>query len=100
MLPQKPSPLLVRWSSLACVRGSLHPVVALFLKLESKLLSAFFDDASVGQHVHLIRNDKIQQPLIMRHQDDRVVGGAKLVHTLGNDPESVNIEARIRLVQN
>ena len=43
--------------------------------------------------------DVIQQPLVVRYKDDRVLARAQLVHTLRDDPKRVDVEPRIRLVE-
>src|SRR5687768_1719 len=46
-----------------------HPVVALGLELEGKILVAAFYDAAVIHNMHEVRHDVAEQPLIMRdHQ--------------------------------
>ena len=49
------------------------PVVTFFFQLQRQLLISGADDPPIHQHVHKIRHDVIQQPLIMRDHQLRVV---------------------------
>src|SRR5688572_4511481 len=59
-----------------------HPVVAAFLELQRQLLSARTGNAPVDQHMNMIGHDVIEQPLIVRHDKERVVLAAQLVHAV------------------
>src|SRR5262249_28599517 len=76
------------------------PVIALPLELEGQLLATGLHDLAVEEHVDLVRLDVLQEPLIVRHQDHRVVGLPQAVHALRDGLERVDVEARVRLVQN
>ena len=52
-------------------RRLLDPAVALGFQLERELLAAGPDDPAVRQHVHEVRHDVVQQPLVVGHDDDR-----------------------------
>ena len=77
----------------------LEPGVALLLELERHLLAAGADDAPVDQHVDEVRNDVVQQPLVVRDDQHRALGAAQLVDALGHDPQRVDVEARVGLVE-
>ena len=75
------------------------PVVAARLELERKLLAAGLDDAARLHHVHVVGHDVVEQALVVRHQHDRVVLGGELVDAVGDDPERVDVESGVGLVE-
>src|SRR5690606_23757290 len=87
------------WSTHKSLACGLHPVVSLLLQLESKLLADLLHAPSVRKYVHKIRLDVIMPPLIVSDKDNRILAGTKLVHALGDDPQRVDVEARIRFVK-
>ena len=50
------------------------PVVAALLELERQCLVTSPQDAPVREHVHEIGLDVVEEPLIVRHQDDGTLG--------------------------
>ena len=67
--------------------------VAGLLELERKLRPAGTRHAPVGEHMHPVRNDVIQQPLVVGDDQHGTIGTAQRIHTLGNDAHGVDIEA-------
>src|SRR3954463_4186996 len=57
-------------SGLACVQLFAHEVVALGLELGGELASASPHDAPINEHVHEIRRDIAEHPLVVRDQKD------------------------------
>src|SRR5262245_55992793 len=77
----------------------LEPGVAPFLELEGELLAAGADDAALDEHVQEIGNDVVEQPLVVRDDDHGALGRAELVDAAGHDPQGVDVEPRVRLVE-
>src|SRR3989475_3412916 len=75
-----------------------EPYVALLFELESQLLAARLHDAAARQHVHVIRNDVVQQPLVVRDDDDAALGAPERVDAVRDYPERVDVEARVGLI--
>ena len=48
----------------------------------------------------VVRNDVIQKPLIMSNQTGRAVRTAQGVYPAGDDPQGIDIESRVRLIEN
>src|SRR6185437_6313513 len=78
---------------------SADPVIATHLEIEGKLFSAGLDDTAGFHHVHVIRHDIIEQPLVMCHQYDCIILASKVVHTTCNDPERIDIKTGIGLIK-
>ena len=62
-------------------RARLDPVVALRLELERQLLAARLHDPPVGEHVHEVGHDVVEQPLVVRDHDERRGRGSRSVFT-------------------
>ncbi len=75
------------------------PVVPARLQLEREVLAAGLDDAARIHHVHVVGHDVVEQTLVVRDQDDRVVLRGELVDAAGDDPQRVDVEAGIGLVE-
>ena len=73
--------------------------VARLLELERKLRPAGARHAPVGEHMHPVRNDVVQEPLVMGDDEHGAIGTAQRVHALGDDAQGVDVEARIGLVE-
>ena len=65
-----------------------EPAVALRLELERQLLAARLDDAAVGEHVHEVGHDVVQQPLVVRDDDDGALGAAQRVDAARRRPSA------------
>src|SRR5690606_14454541 len=80
--------------------GRVHECpVTLLLELHRQFLAARRYDAAVGKHVHLVRDDVVEQSLIVRNHNHRAVRGAQLVDAVGDDPQRVDVETAISLVE-
>src|SRR5437667_1219128 len=75
------------------------PVVTLGLELVRQLGASRLDDAAVDQHVDELRLDVVQDPLVVRDQEHPEIGAGERVHALRNDPERVDVEPRVGLVE-
>src|SRR5919201_1455884 len=75
--------------------------VAFGLELAHQLRAAGFDDAPPHQDVHPVGLDVLEDPLIVGDEQDRRVRlvPVHLVHAFAHDPERVDVQAGIRLVQ-
>ncbi len=49
--------------------------------------------------MHVIRGDRIQQPLVMGDQQGGVVSIGELIHASGHDAQGINIQAGIGFIQ-
>src|SRR3972149_7339221 len=70
----------------------LDPLVALRLQLKGDLAATGPHDAAVQQDVHVVGRDVVEDALVVGDYDDRLVGGTKPVHALGDDPQGVDIQ--------
>ncbi len=68
--------------------------VAGLLEFKRQLLTAGLLNAAVGQHMHLVRYDVIQKPLIVRDDEERAILITKRIDALRNDLERVDVETR------
>src|SRR5687767_10440661 len=75
------------------------PIVAARFELERQFLSAGPHDAAVHQHVNKVRDDVIQQTLVMCDEQLRPIGSLEAGNTMGNNLERVDIEAGIGFVE-
>src|SRR5262245_50781048 len=94
--------VLIGWIS-AFIRASRRLVailrVAGGLELEGELLVAGLHDAALREHVHHVRHDVVEQPLVVRDHHERALRRAQPVDAVGDDPEGVDVEAGIGLVE-
>src|SRR6516225_7182674 len=67
--------------------------VALRLELQRDLLAAAAHDAAARQHMHHIRDDVIEQALVMGDDDESAFRRAQLIDPLGDDLERIDVEA-------
>src|SRR5439155_26194878 len=73
-------------------------VTSLF-EFQGQLFAVGLDDASIEQHVHEIWNDVVEQSLIVRDDELRVVRALQLVHAFRHHFQRVDVEARIGFVK-
>ena len=73
--------------------------VALVLEPEGQVLAAALDDPALGEDVDEVRGDVVQQPLVVGDQEDAELRVEHRVDALGDDPQRVDVEARVRLVE-
>src|SRR5437660_8661431 len=67
--------------------AALQPVVTLLFQFEREFLTAFFHDSSAREHMHKIRNDVVEQALIVRDDDRCLLRTVKFVDPLGDNPQ-------------
>ena len=73
--------------------------VALVLEPQGEVLAAALDDPALGQDVDDVRGDVVEQPLVVGDQQDAEVRVEHRVDALGDDPQRVDVEARVGLVE-
>src|SRR6266850_3264485 len=76
-----------------------NPIVAALLQFKCQALGAGADNASIREHVHKVWNDILQEPLIMRNHQLRIVAASELVYSFGDNSQRVDVEAGIGLVE-
>src|SRR5580765_7906286 len=74
-------------------------VITAPLELEGERAVAAAGDAAADKHVHIVRHDVLEQPLIVRHQHAGAVRRALRVHTRGDHLESIDVEAGVGLIE-
>src|SRR3712207_8095566 len=77
----------------------LNPVIALLFKLERQLLAARAHDAATVEDVDEVGDDVVEQALVVRDEDDGVLGRAQAVDAVGDDAQGVDVEPRAGLVE-
>jgi hypothetical protein len=73
---------------------------SLLFEFERQFLAARFHDAALGQHVHEIGHDVVQQALVVGHHDHGALGRAHGVDAGGHGAQGVDIQAGIGLIEN
>src|SRR5262245_21667926 len=68
-------------------------------EIERQLFVAGLHDAPAREHVHHIRHDVIEQPLIVSNHHERPLGRTQPVDAVGNGLERVDVEPGIGLVE-
>src|SRR5206468_11962885 len=68
---------------------SFDPAVALLLQLECQLLAARLDDAAVVEHVHLVGHDVVEQPLVVRDDQDGPILAPQRVDAVGHGKQGI-----------
>src|SRR5450759_3357481 len=80
-------------------RLGFHRAIALLFQFQRQFRAARTHDASIHQHVDKVRNDVVQQALVVSYHDDGALWVAHGIDALGHDLQRVNVQARIGLVQ-
>src|ERR1044071_5963571 len=70
----------------------LDPVVSFCLELECEFFRARLHNTSFIQHMHKIRNDIVEQTLVVCYHDDRIVLRTEFVHTVRYDAKRIDVE--------
>src|SRR5216684_2191189 len=85
----------------AFISCRLFPVlrVAAGVELQRQLLAAGFHDAALGEDVHHVRHDVIEQALIVRDHHETALGRTQPVDAVGDHLEGVDVEPGIGLVE-
>src|SRR5712692_1010082 len=93
--------LIGRISAFIATSRRFVPVlrIARGLELERQLLAAGLHDAALGEHVHHVGHDVIEQALIVRDHHEGSIGRAQPVDAVGHDLERIDVEAGIGLVE-
>ena len=73
--------------------------VALVLEPQRQILAAALDDPALGEDVDESGRDVVQQPLVVGDQQHAEVRVEHRVDALGDDPQRVDVEARVGLVE-
>jgi hypothetical protein len=74
------------------------PIVSLGFKLKGEGFVAAFDDATVIHDVNIIRDNVIEEALVMRDHERTEFGAAHGINPLGDDFEGIDIETGIGLI--
>ena len=69
------------------------------LEPERQVLAAALDDPALGQDMDDVRGDVVEQALVVGDQQDAELRVEHRVDTLGDDPQGVDVEARVGLVE-
>src|SRR5262249_31254 len=77
----------------------LDPAVAFIFQLQRQLLPARLDDAAVEKDMHPVGHDVVEQPLVVGDDEDPAILAAQGVDTVGHDPQGVDVETRVGLVE-
>src|SRR5205814_9100331 len=72
--------------------GACELLVTFLLESDRELFSTRANDSSCGEHMHLVRNDVIQQSLVMRDDDCRIIRSPKFVDALCDDAQCIDVE--------
>lgn len=56
----------------------------MFFQLERQFRAAGFDDAAIGEHVHHVRLDVIEQALVVGDDQERAIGRAQRIDAIGD----------------
>src|SRR4051794_27529950 len=93
--------LIGRTSTFIAVSRGLVAVlhVAGGFELQRQLLAAGLHDAPLGQHVHHVGDNVIEEALVMGDHDKAARGPSQPVDPIGHDLERVDVKAGVRLVQ-
>src|SRR5712691_3702411 len=73
--------------------------VAARLQLQRQILAAGLHDPALGEHVHHVGHDVVEQTLVVRDHDRGAVGRTQPVDAVGDDFQCVDVEPRIGLVE-
>jgi hypothetical protein len=73
--------------------------IALVLQTQGEVLATRRDDPAVGEHVHLIGRDVVEEPLVVGDEEDAEVRVELGVDAFGDDTQGVDVETGVGLVQ-
>src|SRR5690349_6504218 len=76
---------------------ALDPAIALLLQLQRQLFTTGPDDTPTRENMHEVRNDIVEQPLVVRDDDEGALRAAQGVDPVGDDFEGIDVQARIGL---
>ena len=75
------------------------PLVSARFQFEREFLAAGLDDAASFHHMDEVGHDVVEQALVVGDQHDGVVAVAQLIDTVRDDPQRIDVEAGIGLVE-
>ena len=88
------------WAVIGASRSLVGEIaVAVPLEFEGKLRPAAGHNATSGHHVHDIGSDVVEKALIVSDNEKASARVAQRIDAVGHDPQRVDIEPRIRLVE-
>src|SRR3954447_6260060 len=76
-----------------------HARVAALLELERELGSARTHDAAIHEDVHVVGPDVVEDALVVRDHEHAEIRAGQRVHALRDDPQRVDVEAGVGLVE-
>ena len=84
---------------MASGRLALELRVALSFNSSASSLPPDLATLPLARHMNYVRDDKLEQSLIVGDHDHRAVRGSQPVDAFGDDLESVDVEARISFIE-
>ena len=83
------------------LRGRDEALVSVSLKDLCKIGAPAFDDATIDENVHDIRGDVPKDSCVVGDEEGARTGGLPVaVHSLGDDPERIDVETGICFIEN
>src|SRR5690625_901260 len=77
----------------------LKLLVAGLLQLRSELGATGLDDLAVSEYVYKVRNDVVEDALVVGNHQDATVGFFLVgIDAVGNDTQCVNVQTRVGLI--
>jgi len=76
-----------------------NPTVALLLQLERQLLASRPDNSSIRKDVDKVRDDVIEQALVMGDDNDGPFRRPQRVYPVSDDLQGIDVQARVCLVK-
>src|SRR5690606_24317807 len=73
--------------------------ITIFFKMQRKALVTGLDDLALVQNVHAVRNDMLEQTLIVRNDDHGAIWRTQRVHAFRNDLQRIDVETGIGFVE-
>lgn len=70
----------------------LDKVIPLGFEFQGQFLRAGAYDATVVEDMHKIRNNVVEQPLIVCNDQEGILAVAVLVHAIGHDAQGIDIQ--------
>ena len=71
----------------------------MLLNLLGQFGTARLDDATLVEHMDILRANHLQQPVVVGDDDARRLGGLQLVDALGYDTHGIDVQTGVRLVE-
>ena len=77
----------------------LHPRIAVGFQFQREFRAAGFDDAAVGEHVHHVGLDVVEQALVVGDDEEAALGVAQRVDAVGDRLQRVDVESAVGFVE-